>query len=189
VDAALKRYPLEEIDLFNRPYTRLAEFSALVGRTDRARKLLDEFEDLVVGPLAVVWNREWSRARSELALAERRFEDAVTEQRRAEGHACRHRCPELARVYDLTGQQDSALALYTRYVESPLGIEDWDREGLGLAPALERLGQLYDERADPERAAKYYARFVDQWADADEELQPRVRAAQARLEEILREIG
>lgn len=189
VEAALERYPLDEIDPLNRPYARLAEFNALVGRTDRARDLLDDFEALVVQPLGVVWNREWHRARSELALAERRFEDAVAEQRTAERHACRHRCPELARVYDLSGQQDSALALYMRYVDSPLGVENWDLEGLSLAPALERLGQLYDERGELEQAAQYYARFVEQWAEADEELQPRVRAAQARLEEILREIG
>ena len=92
-------------------------------------------------------------------------------------------------MYDLTGQGDSALALYTRAVESPLGVESWGPEGLSLAPALERLGQLDDERADLEQAAKYHARVVDQWAEADEELQPRVRAAQGRLEEILREIG
>jgi hypothetical protein len=31
--------------------------------------------------------------------------------------------------------------------------------------------------------------FVELWANADEELQPRVQAAQARLEEIVRERG
>ena len=63
----------------------------------------------------------------------------------------------------------------------------WDANSLG--PALERLAQLYDERGDLENAAVYYARFVDLWADADAELQPRVKAAKARLEEIIRERG
>jgi hypothetical protein len=35
----------------------------------------------------------------------------------------------------------------------------------------------------------YYARFVELWDDADDELQPRVQAAQARLDEILRQRG
>ena len=58
-----------------------------------------------------------------------------------------------------------------------------------LAASLEDLGQLYDEKGDLQNAVLYYAQFVELWADADEELQPRVRVAQARLEEILREIG
>jgi hypothetical protein len=54
---------------------------------------------------------------------------------------------------------------------------------------FERLGQLYDEAGDLENAALYYARFVELWAGADAELQTRVEAARARLEEIIRERG
>jgi hypothetical protein len=49
------------------------------------------------------------------------------------------------------------------------------------------LAQLYDERGDRDKAADHYAKFVELWVEADEELQPRVRAAQVRLEEILEE--
>ncbi len=62
-----------------------------------------------------------------------------------------------------------------------------DRFALG--PALERLAQLYDERGDPDSAANYYARFVELWSEADPDLQPRVQAAQARLEQIVTERG
>jgi hypothetical protein len=54
---------------------------------------------------------------------------------------------------------------------------------------FERLGQLYDGLGDMENAALYYARFVELWADADAELQPRVTVARTRLEEIIRERG
>jgi hypothetical protein len=54
---------------------------------------------------------------------------------------------------------------------------------------FERLAQLYDEAGDVENAALYYARFVELWAGADAELQPRVEAARARLAEIIRERG
>jgi serine/threonine-protein kinase len=60
--------------------------------------------------------------------------------------------------------------------------EDWP-------PSLERLAQIHDQAGELDRSAEYYARFVELWADADEELQPRVQAAQARLEEIVRERG
>ncbi len=58
-----------------------------------------------------------------------------------------------------------------------------------LGPTYEHLGQLYDEQGDWEKAAEYYARFVELWREADSELQPRVRAAQQRLEEIFAERG
>jgi hypothetical protein len=72
-------------------------------------------------------------------------------------------------------------------------VEPWNYriwfDGAALAPTHERLGQLYDERGDQENAALHYARFVELWEEADPELQPRVRAAQARLEAIVRERG
>jgi hypothetical protein len=46
-----------------------------------------------------------------------------------------------------------------------------------------------DERGDLEKAARYYAKFVELWENADPELQPRVEAARDRLQEITRERG
>jgi hypothetical protein len=62
---------------------------------------------------------------------------------------------------------------------------DW----VSLGPSYERFAGVYDELGDLQNAAKYYAMFVELWQDADEELQPRVLAAQQRLEAILQEIG
>ena len=93
----------------------------------------------------------------------------------------------LARLHEARGDTGAAIAEYERFLDDRL----WRRWLYDLAhrgPVLERLGQLYDAQGDLENAAKYLAMFVELWADADEELQPRVRAAQARLEEILREI-
>ena len=93
-----------------------------------------------------------------------------------------------AQIFDGMGARDSALAMYTGFLELYAHDRDsWDNERRG--PTLERVGQLYDETGDLENAAVYYARFVELWADADPELQPRVQAAQARLEEIVRERG
>jgi tetratricopeptide (TPR) repeat protein len=94
----------------------------------------------------------------------------------------------LARVHESAGDAGEAIAEYERFLTD----RSWDRvvaDQFRRGPVLERLGQLYDSEGDPAGAAKYYAMFVELWADADEELQPRVRAAQARLEEILRERG
>jgi hypothetical protein len=48
---------------------------------------------------------------------------------------------------------------------------------------------MLDEDGELDAAIIYYARFTELWADADPELQPRVEAAHARLEEIVRERG
>jgi tetratricopeptide (TPR) repeat protein len=93
-----------------------------------------------------------------------------------------------AQIFDRMGARDSALAMYTGFLE--LYAHDragWDNERRG--PTLERVGQLYDEAGDTENAAVYYARFVELWADADAELEPRVEVARVRLEEIIRERG
>jgi eukaryotic-like serine/threonine-protein kinase len=92
-------------------------------------------------------------------------------------------------AYEAAGMADTVIARY----EAWLGRRQLDgragADATQLAHAYERLGQLYDAKGDLERAAGYYGRFVDLWADADPELQPRVEAARTRLEEIVRERG
>jgi hypothetical protein len=97
--------------------------------------------------------------------------------------------PDIGRAFEVAGQPDSALVTYRAFVDTPELFRGRFGDNWHLGPMLERLGQLYDEQGDLEDAAKHYAQFVELWADADDELQPRVRAAQARLEEILAERG
>jgi tetratricopeptide (TPR) repeat protein len=91
-------------------------------------------------------------------------------------------------AFEALGQTDSVAVRY----ETWLGRRDlggfWG-DSRNLPRAYERLAQLYDEKGDLEQAAGYYALFVELWADADPELQPRVQAARARMEEIVRERG
>ncbi len=201
IEAALARYPLDSLHPLERPYLDLAGAYAWAGRPDRARQLLSEFETALEPTLRLA-SREgdagFHRTRGAVAMAEGRFDEAIEAYRRGD----RGRCllcatPLLAVAYDRAGEADSALVLYERFVTTPqsfrLGLHGFFAGPYGdryfLAPSLERLGQLYDERGDLESAVKYYARFVELWAEADEELQPRVRAAQARLEEIVRARG
>jgi tetratricopeptide (TPR) repeat protein len=91
--------------------------------------------------------------------------------------------------FEALGQTDSVIARYERWLarrqlEGRLASDAEDLPG-----AHERLGQLYDEKGDAEKAALHYARFVELWEDADPDLQPRVAAARARLEAILKERG
>jgi hypothetical protein len=46
---------------------------------------------------------------------------------------------------------------------------------------LMRLGEIYEQKGERAKALAYYTRFVDFWAGADRELQPRVAEARERI--------
>ena len=184
---ALEKYRLQEMPALDRPYTQLVSLSAFTGQPGRARELLAEFEREV--PPELRFESSYRRAVGSIALAEGAYEDAIEEFRRSDEGLCRL-CPlpGLAQAYDAAGQADSAIAVYERYLNTPArGRSIGDATELGRT--LERLGELYDAAGNWEKAAEYYARFVELWKDADPELQSRVEAAQARLDEIFAERG
>ena len=198
LEAALSRHPLSELTPLDRPYAELAEAFAAAGDAARARLLMSEMDnairdDIGVGgryPQFKLSLESPDRARGEIALAEGDHDEAIEAFRRSDAGYCRLcALPGLARAYDAAGQADSALAVYERYVELPGPFRLWTGDAIYRGMVLERLGQLYEERGDLDRAAEYYAMFVELWAEADAELQPRVRVARSRLEEILRKRG
>jgi tetratricopeptide (TPR) repeat protein len=87
----------------------------------------------------------------------------------------------IARVLDAGGNTAGAIDQYERYLrlEYPTYRADYDL--MHRAPTLERLAQLYEQVDDELAAARYYAAFVELWADADAVLQPRVETARTRL--------
>ncbi len=193
VDTAESLVPLASLAALDRPYGPLVELLARAGSVARARELFAEIEQEIPAEFLATINREIARAEGEIALAEGRFDEAIAAFRRSDTGSCSIcALTGLGAAYDRAGQADSAIAVFTRYAETPFP----DRYasyayplGPALGPTLERLGQLHDQEGNLNDAALYLAKFVELWTDADEELQPRVRAAQARLEEIVSEIG
>jgi tetratricopeptide (TPR) repeat protein len=57
-------------------------------------------------------------------------------------------------------------------------------DGFFLPDAYERLGMLYEERGDIEKAIYYYGLLAELWKDADPELQPWVEAARRAIEAL-----
>ncbi len=199
VEAALARFPWAELPIDSRPSDELTALLAAAGETDRARALLEEHErepwrPSPTAPTTPDAERDPHHLeRGEIAFAQGDYEEAISQFRLADVEwlqSCRIcALPGLARSYDRTGQADSAIVTYERYVATPYEDRLRRSDQYYLAPAHERLGQLYDERGDVENALRNYAKFVELWEDADPELQPRVQAAQARLEEILARRG
>jgi len=128
-----------------------------------------------------------------IAYAEGKTDSAVAWFRRGDSEAdglptsdCTVCTPlDLGLAFDRGKQADSARMYLTQYVEmTGTGRNGADR--FDLAPALFRLGELYENAGDVKRATEYYGRFVDLWAKADPDLQPRVADARARIERINR---
>jgi tetratricopeptide (TPR) repeat protein len=128
---------------------------------------------------------------ADLAMHEGRWDDAVAgyeEWQRLEPGCLSCMDYPLAVAHDSAGRLDEALAHYLEEIDRP-GEERLQQRSTTLGPALERIAQIHDELGRHGEAAAYYSRFADLWADADPELQPRVAAARARAEEIVRARG
>ena len=131
----------------------------------------------------------YREARGTVAEAAGDFQAAIDEYRRVDAGWCPEcRSHLLGRAFDGAGASDSARVYYEQAVTMPSGSKGWtDAHTIGRS--VERVAQLHDEAGNLAEAARFYAQFAALWAEADEEFQPDVRAAQARFEEILREIG
>jgi serine/threonine-protein kinase len=193
VEAALRRYPLASLKPMDRPYLPLAVAYAVAGKPQKARELLAEYEREV--PHMYRRTAETFRlwAWGQVAMAEGRIADAVSELQAfasATASDCRP-CglAALAQAYDRAGQVDSAIATYERYVRTPhimrlAWVLRLGNDGTQLAPAHMRLGELYEQRADRDRARHHYARFVELWRECDPELRPAVTEVKQRLRQL-----
>jgi hypothetical protein len=53
-----------------------------------------------------------------------------------------------------------------------------------LARTYQRLGELYEQRGNREKAVEWYSRFTDLWAGADPALQPIVQDVRGRIQRL-----
>jgi tetratricopeptide (TPR) repeat protein len=177
----------------NPDYLSLAEVYARLGDVRRARGLLQRLEtSLDADDLARSENRRM-HAQGVIALAERRFEDAISTLRRWADHESNSNSQllalfDLAQAYDAAGDADSAIAYYNRYL-----TEQWlyrlESDAGNLWIVLRRLGALHEARGDSDKALKYYDRLLVLWKDADPELQPMALDLRNRIAMLVREPG
>jgi tRNA A-37 threonylcarbamoyl transferase component Bud32/tetratricopeptide (TPR) repeat protein len=194
IDSTIARIPFHEIPVVDRPYFSAAVTLALSGSPAKARTMLTRYRAEVTDSLI---RREQEAdlhaALGEVALAERKPQEAVAEFRRADvgydgrpANECAPCLPfNLARAYDAAGQADSAIVLFERYLATPAWFKLYPEFDPVRVPAIhERLGQLYEAKGNPDRAVEHYRRFIELWKNADPDLQPRVTAARERLRKL-----
>jgi tetratricopeptide (TPR) repeat protein len=181
VDETLRRLPLSRMDPADRPYAAVAGLYAEAGQVERAQRLMAEYQSQVDSTVRHV-DYERFIAQGLIALAQRRWRDAAQAFRAFDGSPYGPAVGgmglfELGRVYDAAGNVDSALAAYTAADARRRFYPDY-------GPLLERLGELYEERGDRQKALEYYGRLVDLWKDADPELQPVVKDVKQRMAKL-----
>lgn len=184
IDSAQTRQPIEALPPADRPYRAMISALARAGRADRARQVLANFEKSRVVYTGEDDAYDHAFSRGSVALAERRYDDAVRDFTAADVGWC-DVCalPSLAEAYDAGGHADSAIVVYERFLTRP-GIYRATVDADALAPAHKRLGELYEAKGDPRKAAEHYEQFVSLWKNADPELQPRVAEVRARLAKL-----
>jgi pentatricopeptide repeat protein len=189
VDAALERFPLAELPPSDRPYSTLIRLYAEAGRVDEARRMASEYEAEVSEALRR-GDLGWSGAEGSIALAEGRYQDAITAFRawhEAGDNFCQY-CSlyGLGRAFELAGQSDSAVAAYEQAV-SANQLFGMYQAPYDPAPTYKRLGELYEERGNRDKAVEFYSEFVDLWEGADAELQPLVEDVRGRIARLISE--
>jgi tetratricopeptide (TPR) repeat protein len=155
------------------------------GRPDRALAAVAEYEAAIAPELRRPSEPALHGVRGLILTAEGRPGEAYEELRLSDRTHGLRRKPmlHLGRAYDLAGEADSAIALYSRYVETPDIFALWlDAEYLALV--YWRLGNLYEQQGDSEQAVFCYGKLVDLWENADPVLQPRVEAAHRAIQAL-----
>ncbi len=185
MQGALQRKPLSGMDPLTRPYAGLAQFYSMAGRTDLAREMLAGFETVAGTMPQEVAEGGRHAIKAFIAIAEKRYPDAITEFRAGDVGSCTT-CvaPVLGMAFDLAGQPDSAIATLTRYTNAKSIMGKMNNDQYFLALSYRRLGELWENKGDKAKAAENYTKFVDLWKNADPELQPKVADAKARLAKL-----
>jgi len=193
LDATMRAHPVASTPIANDQSMWAAWGYAALGAPAKAREVMNQHEARLD---SLTRAQEWvfnSRVRGEIAKAEGKIDSAIVWFRRADNEAdglptnnCTVCTPLwIGLAFDQGGKVDSARAYLTQYAEMTGGGRNLV-DPVYLGPVLFRLGELYENAHDTTRATEYYGRFVDLWAKADPELQPRVTDARKRIEQLNR---
>ncbi len=185
LDAALRTIPLDSLAAGDRPYARLAMLEAKLGRGERAKRWVAEFERTLPVPVSRDDRIALARIKAMMrGLVDHQPLEAAAEIPREWAVSCRF-CFDLDRgeLFDEAGQRDSALSAYQEYAARPaVGRAGSDR--LFLQQAYTRLGELYEWKGDKPKALESYGKLVHLWSRADAELQPRVADIKRRMAKL-----
>ena len=160
---------------------------AFFGMDERASQIVADWEAATPPEARIDYEPQVHRFNGFLALAREPIGEGLGELEAAveTGFEGPFFLGELAMAYDRAGRPDRALEAFHRYLDAP-NVNRRTADAVFLGVTYERLGQLHETRGEAEEAVKFHALFVELWAGADPELQPRVQAARDALAGLAR---
>jgi tetratricopeptide (TPR) repeat protein len=166
----------EAISVGERDWSQTVEMLAALALLEEANQVL------------ALWERDVGDvAGSRLREARRKVEAAALQDPASRAQALLElrdemNCPVcfewwLAELHEEAGDLDKAVEHY----QAAISVAHGERNLFPLMRVIghERLGRIHQARGDRPRSAAHFASFAAAWAEADPELQPRVRAAAA----------
>ncbi len=170
-------------------YLYAATTYAVGGLPAGARRLVAKYDAEVRDTLQKQRQRAlYSEALGWIALAEARPGEAIAQFHRALGNGL-HECPQcllksLGLAHENAGARDSAIAYFERAVNETQSFYPVFLAADVYALSYRRLGDLYEQQGDTGKAVANYTKFVNLWAKADPDLQPKVADVRARLKRL-----
>jgi tetratricopeptide (TPR) repeat protein len=191
-ERGLQRMALDSVPLIDRDYQPLLQVAAQLGDTARARRWSAEYKAQLKELGRVMDGAALGEvADASLAIARGKFDEAWTHLQSAERQNVLR--PDLVgptkfMVLNRLQNVDSAIAAGEAYAAITYGGR-LPQDALFLANTHQRLGELYEQKGNVDKALEHYNAFVQLWKDADPELQPRVRDVRGRIERLRRGRG
>lgn len=190
LDEGLGRGLLDSAPVLDRPYYELAMALALTGEAERTEALLARWSaeappeinpGLIEGQQSVV--------RALLAEGAGRYDEALTllEEGRRALHCVYCLTTLRARMIEEARGTEAGIAAWEDRAATP--DMDLRAQVRDLPLVYEGLCSLHAQHGDRAKAVTYCGLFVEMWADADPELQPRVEAARRALQGASRVTG
>jgi serine/threonine-protein kinase len=192
LDEALRRFPTDKMNPLDPNYMWMASSAAWAGRTALAKDLVVRWnaarpKDIPVDSAGIDW------VLGDIALSEGRNADAARLQGRSGDllPGVENMYPHRAHPHDLLGHVDSAITLYQSYLRRVTSLDSrlyW-LDAAHLAETYEALGRNFENRGQPDSAAKYYQSLLDLWKNAEPSLAPKRTAVREALARVSGEKG
>ncbi len=181
LEAHLARMDLPSLSPFNRNYPQIGLTYAMLADETAAREMLDLYHVEAASIADPASRSRVQIAEALLSVQARGAAGLVDLEAAVRSDRCA-RCRDfyLGHGYELTDRTEQAIDAYERYLAFPFYDGDTYVTHLFTSAVHERLGRLYEEAGNAEQASEHYLRFAELWANADPDLQPRVRQAAER---------
>ena len=189
IDSALASLKWDSIDVLDRQYSSLIQTLAVVGDTTRALAYAAEWSRMTPAEFRMVDSLDVVAARGNVALASGRPAEAIRLWRIADVRGCEE-CfmAGYAQAFDAMKQSDSARVWYEKFLAT-YETGNTFGDASALPRAYRRLGELYEEHREWDKALKMYQKLAAQWENADASLQPTVQDIKARIQRLRKLTG